>query len=179
MEEYNKKIRDNYSSESSGRVSTLPPLLYYVGASTSAIYAVPSLGIDPATGTEFFRKLDGTVTQVWDKNDMVVCGDFNPDVQGTFGINVAWRGIYLNAGFKYAYGGQAYNNTLVSKVENANIEKENVDRRVSTAGTVWATFRNFMAYVKEVSPIGRHVLCRTTILFRSTACPLVTTSTSE
>lgn len=132
MEEYNKKIRDNYSSESSGRVSTLPPLLYYVGASTSAIYAVPSLGIDPATGTEFFRKLDGTVTQVWDKNDMVVCGDFNPDVQGTFGINVAWRGIYLNAGFKYAYGGQAYNNTLVSKVENANIEKENVDRRVLT-----------------------------------------------
>ena len=132
MEEYNKKIRENYSSEGSGRGTSTPPLLYYVGASTSAIYAVPSLGIDPATGTEFFRKKDGTVTQVWNKNDMVVCGDLNPDVQGTFGINVMWRGIYLNTAFQYAYGGQAYNNTLVSKVENANIEKENVDRRVMT-----------------------------------------------
>ena len=132
MEEYNRKIRENYSSESSGRGTSTPPLLYYVGASTSSIYAVPSLGIDPATGTEFFRKKDGTVTQVWNKNDMVVCGDLNPDVQGAFGVNVMWRGIYLNTEFKYAYGGQAYNQTLVSKVENANIEKENVDRRVMT-----------------------------------------------
>ncbi len=132
MEEYNKKIRDNYASESSGKGTFQPALLYYVGASTSSIYAVPSLGIDPATGTEFFRKQDGTVTQVWNKNDMVVCGDLNPDIQGTFGINVVWRGIYLNTSFQYAYGGQAYNNTLVSKVENANIEKENVDRRVMT-----------------------------------------------
>jgi len=132
MEEYNKKIRENYSSEGSGRGTSTPPLLYYVGASTSAIYAVPSLGIDPATGTEFFRKKDGTVTQVWNKNDMVVCGDLNPDVQGTFGINVMWRGIYLNTAFQYAYGGQAYNNTLVSKVENAKIKDENVDRRILT-----------------------------------------------
>lgn len=38
---------------------------------------------------------------------MVVCGDLNPDVQGAFGINVMWRGIYLNTSFQYAYGGQA------------------------------------------------------------------------
>ena len=132
MEEYNKKIRENYATETSGRGTAALPLLYYVGASTSSIYAVPSLGIDPATGTEFFRKKDGTVTQVWNKNDMVVCGDLNPDIQGTFGINVMWRGIYLNTSFQYAYGGQEYNNTLVSKVENANIEKGNVDRRVMT-----------------------------------------------
>ena len=63
---------------------------------------------------------------------MVVCGDLNPDVQGTFGLNVAYKGVYLNTTFKYAYGGQAYNHTLVSKVENAKITDENVDRRIIT-----------------------------------------------
>jgi len=132
IEEYNKRIRENSKIENGGRGGSLPPILYYVGASTSAIYAVPSLGIDPATGVELYLKKDGTITKEWNQNDMVVCGDLNPDVQGTFGLNVAYKGVYLNTTFKYAYGGQAYNHTLVSKVENAKIKDENVDRRIIT-----------------------------------------------
>ena len=63
---------------------------------------------------------------------MQVCGDANPDAQGTFGINVAYKGFYLNTTFLYAFGGQYYNNTLISKVENANIKDRNVDRRIIT-----------------------------------------------
>ena len=103
-----------------------------MGASTTAIYAMPSLGIDPASGKELFRKKDGTITKEWNASDMVVCGDTNPDAQGSFGINVAYKGIYVNASFLYAFGGQVYNQTLLEKVENAQIKDQNVDRRVIT-----------------------------------------------
>ena len=132
IEDYNKHIRENNKTENGGRGGSLPPILYYVGASTTAIYAVPSLGIDPATGVELYRKKDGTITKEWNQDDMQVCGDLNPDIQGTFGVNVAYKGFYLNTTFKYALGGQIYNHTLVSKVENAKIKDENVDRRILT-----------------------------------------------
>ena len=134
IEEYNKKIRDNYDAEHPkyANLQNRPLIQYYVGASTSAIYAVPSLGIDPASGKEMFLKKDGTVTKEWNASDMVVCGDINPDVQGSFGLNVAYKGLYVNASFLYAFGGQQYNQTLVEKVENAEIATSNVDRRVIT-----------------------------------------------
>ena len=34
------------------------------------------------------------------------------------------------ASFLYTFGGDAYNNTLVSYVENADIKNDNVDKRV-------------------------------------------------
>ena len=40
-----------------------------------------------------------------------------------------WHGIGLSAGFTWQLGGQMYNETLLSKVENADI-RYNVDRRV-------------------------------------------------
>ncbi|SFF88009.1 TonB-linked outer membrane protein, SusC/RagA family [Prevotella sp. KH2C16] len=134
IEEYNKKIRDNYDAENPQykNLQNRPLIQYYVGASTSAIYAMPSLGIDPASGVEIFRKKDGTITKEWNASDMVVCGDTNPDAQGSFGLNVAYKGLYVNASFLYAFGGQQYNQTLLEKVENADIKNSNVDRRVIT-----------------------------------------------
>lgn len=134
IEEYNQKIKDNYDAENPAyaNLQNRPVIMYYVGASTSAIYAVPSLGIDPASGVELFRKKDGTITKEWNSNDMVVCGDSNPDAQGSFGLNVAYKGLYVNASFLYAFGGQLYNQTLIDKAENANIKEHNVDRRVIT-----------------------------------------------
>ncbi|MCI6549250.1 MAG: SusC/RagA family TonB-linked outer membrane protein [Prevotella sp.] len=134
IEEYNKKIRENYDAENPqyANLQNRPLIQYYVGASTTSIYAVPSLGIDPASGKEMFLKKDGTITKEWNANDMVVCGNTSPDAQGSFGFNVAYKGLYVNASFLYAFGGQQYNQTLLDKVENANIENGNVDRRVLT-----------------------------------------------
>ena len=110
----------------------VPLTQYYVGASTTAIYAVRSLGIDPSTGKEMFLKRDGSVTYTWDAADQVVCGDASPDAQGSFGINIGWKGFYINANFLYQWGAQQYNTTLLNKVEQADIANSNVDRRVLT-----------------------------------------------
>ncbi|GGH07573.1 SusC/RagA family TonB-linked outer membrane protein [Pedobacter zeae] len=109
-----------------------PKILYVQGQSMNAIYAVPSLGIDPATGREVFRKLDGSTTYDWDINDQVVVGNSLPKWQGNFGFNLTYNGFRVNAIFRYQFGGQVYNSTLVDRVENANIYN-NVDLRVLTA----------------------------------------------
>lgn len=78
----------------------------------NAIWAVRSLGIDPATGDEIFLTKDGETTTEWKAEDQVVCGDAMPDCSGTFGINMDYRGIFLNMSFYYQFGGQTYNQTL-------------------------------------------------------------------
>ncbi len=137
--EYNQKVQDFYAgkgedanNEEYEELKYVPLTQFYVGASTTAIYAVPSLGIDPSTGKEMFRKRDGSVTHTWNSADIVVCGDESPKAQGSFGINIGWKGFYLNTTFLYQWGGQSYNNTLLQKVEEADIENSNVDRRVLT-----------------------------------------------
>ena len=65
-------------------------------------------------------------------SEQVVLGNTEPDAQGTFGVNVTWKNWSLYATFMYEFGGEAYNQTLVDKVENANIYENNVDKRVLT-----------------------------------------------
>ena len=137
-ERYNKNIQDFHNGKNQGQGGDYSDLLYipltqyYVGASTTAIYAVPSYGIDPSNGQELFRKRNGQSTYVWNAADEVVVGDKSPDAQGSFGINVAWKGFYLNTTFLYQWGAQDYNETIKNKVEEADIDGSNVDRRVLT-----------------------------------------------
>lgn len=144
-EQYNKNIQDFHNKKKNPQGTTdsegnlkkeyerllyIPLTHYYVGASTTAIYAVRSLGIDPSSGRELFLKRDGTPTYVWEATDQIVVGDTSPKAQGAFSINVGWRRFYINANFLYQYGGQQYNETLLNKVEKADIKTGNVDRRV-------------------------------------------------
>lgn len=135
MNAYNETILAEYEKEDSKYRDVLsrPLMLYYKGKSLSAIYAVRSEGIDPANGRERFIKKNGMSTYTWDANDQVVVGDTEPDAKGSFGINVGWKGITLNAYFNYQWGGQSYNSTLADKVENAQISTQNVDKRVLSA----------------------------------------------
>lgn len=111
--------------------TTKPQVKYYEGCSMNAIWAVPSLGIDPQTGKEIFVKRDGSVTYEYDVNDQVVCGDTQPKWNGNFGVNGEINGWGWNVTMNYRWGGQIYNQTLVDKVENAQFQY-NVDRRVLT-----------------------------------------------
>ena len=52
-----------------------------------------------------------------------------PDFQGTAGFMFSYKGIELNATFRFQYGAQMYNQTLVDKVENALLTG-NVDKRL-------------------------------------------------
>ena len=133
-EAYNKALDENYNTTFEGgyyaELRSAPLKRYTVGASTTAIYAVRSAGIDPANGKEKFIKKNGTSTYTWDANDQVVVGDETPDAQGAFGLNVSYKGFFLNASFLFQWGGQTYNETLINRVENADITHKNVDKRV-------------------------------------------------
>ena len=102
-EAYNKALDENYNTTFEGgyyaELRSAPLKRYTVGASTTAIYAVRSAGIDPANGKEKFIKKNGTSTYTWDANDQVVVGDETPDAQGAFGLNVSYKGFFLNASF--------------------------------------------------------------------------------
>jgi TonB-linked SusC/RagA family outer membrane protein len=110
---------------------TTPSVRYVEGQSLNAIWAVRSLGIDPANGKEIFVKKNGEVTYIYDTADQIVCGDLLPKFNGNFGLSAEVRNIGINFTFGYRLGGQIYNSTLVDKVENADI-KYNVDGRVFT-----------------------------------------------
>ena len=125
MKQYNKK-QDEIASD---RFDNRPVQKYYEGVSMTAIWAVKSLGIDPATGEEIFLSKDGKRTNSWSAADMVICGDELPDFSGNFGFNYTWKGLSLNCVFRYQFGGQMYNQTLVDLVENADLNY-NVDKRV-------------------------------------------------
>ena len=133
-EAYNKALDENYNNLNDygyyADLRSAPLKRYTVGASTTAIYAVRSAGIDPASGKEKFIKKNGTSTYTWDANDQVVVGDETPDAQGAFGFNVSYKGFFLNASFLFQWGGQTYNETLINRVENADITGKNVDKRV-------------------------------------------------
>ena len=120
LEKYNQDGRAN---------QTL--LRYYDGASTTALWAVRSLGIDPMNGNEIFLKKDGTYTYKWDSSEEVVCGDATPDVEGYIGSNVRYKGFSLGVNFRYRLGGQTFLETLFNKVENISSEaiRYNQDKR--------------------------------------------------
>lgn len=104
---------------------------YKDGDPVTAIYAVPSLGIDPVTGQELYLDLNGNPTWEYNADDERICGDTSPKLQGSFGLNGRYKGLSASLGFSYSLGAQAFNQTLLDKVENASLSN-NVDRRVLT-----------------------------------------------
>ena len=110
----------------------IPIPQYEEGQSLTSIWAVRSLGIDPTTGKELFLNRDGSVTDKWDAAQEVVVGNTEPKLNGSIGLNATYKNWSLFAAFQYEFGGQEYNQTLVDRVENADIANRNVDLRVLT-----------------------------------------------
>lgn len=134
MRDYNKRVEElfkNYDqNKSTGTEFSRTYLKYYEGASLTSIYGMKSLGISPTNGKEIYLKRNGDVTDVWSADEWSVIGDTAPKGQGSFGCTVAWRDFSLFASWLYNFGGDAYNYTMVSYVENADIRNDNVDYRV-------------------------------------------------
>jgi len=118
------------NAKATGTNSTVPLPRYAEGQSVNVIWAVQSLGIDPASGVELFRSRDGSVTNVYNPADQVIVGDKTSTIKGTIGTNMEIAGVGLNLYLRFDFGGDAYNQTLVDRVENANAALYNVDRRV-------------------------------------------------
>ncbi len=121
MKEANEELLEQKGS--------VPNKIWKEGDSQNAIYVVPSLGIDPSTGKELYLKKNGEVTYTWAAEDRVFCGVDQPKYRGNLNTTFRWKSLSANLSFGYKWGGQTYNQTLISRVENAN-KKYNVDRRV-------------------------------------------------
>ncbi len=114
--------------DASGRI-VRPSVYYQKGESLSIIRAVPSLGIDPATGRELFLDSQGDVTYTWNALDQRVVGNREQDLFGNMGTTISYKGFGLTSIFRYSIGGDIYNQTLMDKIEN-NSPYYNADIRV-------------------------------------------------
>ncbi len=106
--------------------------LFYEGRSQNSLYVVRSLGIDPASGREFFLNRNGETVYEWSAADKVYAGVAEPAVRGNLSTLLRYGDFSLNLSFGYHWGGVIYNQTLIDRVEiqRAAIIDRNVDRRV-------------------------------------------------
>lgn len=116
-----------------GRISSSLARMYD-GGSISGLYAVRSLGIDPATGNELLLKKNGTPTFEWSSDDEVLVGDSNPDIQGNFSTSFLYKGFTFATSFSFKMGGDVTLSTLMDKVENISGDaiRKNQDVRALT-----------------------------------------------
>ncbi|MBV7529172.1 SusC/RagA family TonB-linked outer membrane protein [Chitinophaga sp. sic0106] len=96
---------------------------YRDGYAPDDLWAVPSLGIDPATGREIFLKKNGTQTFDYDYKDRVVMGNTRPNIQGVVSSYLSVKNFVLNLSCRYIQGQDAFNTALYDKVENISFEK--------------------------------------------------------
>ena len=128
-----KKISNSLAKRNEENLArTDAPLpVYQDGQSTTQIMTVPSLGIDPATGKEIYRKRNGHKTFIWNANDKVPMGDTTPAYTGTLSSNVVWKNFSINLACMFNMDYDQYNSTLVDKIENVNLAY-NADKRALT-----------------------------------------------
>ena len=117
-----------------------------------------------------FISKDGTVGNKWIASENVAVGNTEPKINGSISTNFYYRGLTLDLYFTYTYGRQQYNQTLQSKIENANIEK-NVDKRVFTdrwknEGDI-CQFKSLKDYRETTNPTTRFVQDDNTLTFQS------------
>lgn len=129
----NKLKSANNDLDAGNKKQVYPNVLLQEGQSMNTIYAVRSLGIDPATGSEMYLTKDGQKTYTWNARDKVATGIAQPKWNGNFGSNFMYKGWEVNVIFNYQFGGQLYNYTLVDRVENLDIAN-NADRRAYELG---------------------------------------------
>ena len=80
--------------------------------------------------------VDLTPNGLIDEHDMTIIGDPNPDVYGSFGFNLTWKHLTLDALFTYSLGNDAYN-ALRQQLESGstlNNQSEAMRRRWTVDG---------------------------------------------
>ncbi len=105
---------------------------YRDGRSPNDLWAVRSIGIDPASGREVYLTKDGTQTFDYNAKDITVVGNGSPLVQGILSTNLNYQGFTLSAYLRYIWDQDIMNTALFNKVENisrTDITQYNQDKR--------------------------------------------------
>lgn len=126
-------LNEAYKKDSSvdSKMNLNSMVQYQDGESSTALFAVRSLGIDPATGKEVFLTKNGTPTFDYSADDRVKVADTNPTIRGVLGLSFTYKNLQASLNIRYNFGSYAFNNALFNKVENisaSNIAK-NQDKR--------------------------------------------------
>jgi TonB-linked SusC/RagA family outer membrane protein len=112
----NESYKKEEGVEASRNINSL--VQYRDGGSPGDLWAVRSLGIDPASGREVFLTKDGAPTFAYSADDRVVVANRNAKVQGIVGFSFRYGNFTANANFRYSLGGYEINSALFNKVEN-------------------------------------------------------------
>ncbi|WP_394363569.1 SusC/RagA family TonB-linked outer membrane protein [Chitinophaga costaii] len=104
---------------------------YKDGHSPDDVWAVRSLGIDPATGQELYLSRTGKYTMVYDPQDIVSLGSSQPKIQGIAGTNLRIKAFTASLNFRYSTGAYNFNQAMFNKVENISTKdlENNQDKR--------------------------------------------------
>jgi len=145
----NQKI-DEYQTNPDKKAQSIPLVRYNEGQSMNMIYAVKSLGIDPQTGKELYVKKNGSITYDWDVKDIVPVADGTPKAEGNINPNITYKSFLLSLNFYFRFGGYAYNQTLVDRVENAD-PRFNVDSRVLNQRWIKPGDQTFFKNIADLS----------------------------
>lgn len=140
-----------------------PLPVYEEGQSTSTLYLVRSLGIDPVSGREVYLTRDNKRTYVWNAADKVPVGDTNPKVSGSITSSLTLGNISLGLGMQYRLGGYSYNSTLVDKIENSdiiyNMDRRALDERWTTPGQA-SYYKKYDLAQSEMTPSSTRFLMK-------------------
>lgn len=145
------KIGNAFSSLNNEQKASLAGTMrYYDGGSPTAIWAVRSAGIDPATGKELFIKKDGSYSFTYDTNDEVVLGDTEPKLEGVIGSTLYYKGFSAGCYFRYSLGAQVFNEAVFQKVENISSDEVYYNQDKRALYNRWST-TNREAQYKGIS----------------------------
>lgn len=97
------------------------------GESMNSIFVVPYEGVNPNNGNALYRKLDGTITEVYDPADRVIVGSFETPYFGGFGTSLGYKNLEFSALFSYVLGNKIFNNDRTN-VENPSYLNDNLSR---------------------------------------------------
>jgi hypothetical protein len=127
---YKSEKDENNNTINSG-VNPNSLVQYRDGCSPDDLWAVRSLGIDPATGREIFLDRFGSPTFTYHPDDRVVIASRNPNLTGVAGFTLRVKKLTANFNFRYSFGGYEFNRELHTKVENitSTTVAHNQDRR--------------------------------------------------
>lgn len=124
-----RKFNESQMVKAARGDQALPVLMYVDGMPLNAIWAVPSLGIDPVNGHEVFLNQKGEKTYTWSATNLVYCGTSTPKYNGIVGVNGEYNGFGVSVTATFLGGCHAYNQTLEDRVENIDM-LYNIDKRV-------------------------------------------------
>ncbi|MGI0105328.1 SusC/RagA family TonB-linked outer membrane protein [Salinimicrobium sp. WS361] len=107
------------------------------GGKFGEIYTIRFAGVNPANGNVLFYTADGDVTETPNTDTDRVWTDKNiyPDYTGSFGINMDYKGFFIQSQFNYAVGGDRFDWDLLGYQDPSSIGTFRHNRDLARAWT--------------------------------------------